>query len=62
MSNVAEIQTRRLPIDPQPRKDLEVPPLVTIAQPEGVSSVKAPEVEQKETKNIFSGLSFKPSD
>lgn len=49
---------RPLPIDPQPRRDLEVPPLISQPQSQGVVSVKTPEPKQKEVENLFAGLDF----
>ena len=48
----------RLPIDPQPRRDLEVPPLVSAQQKEGVASAKEPEPAKGEPKNLFAGMTF----
>ena len=48
----------KLTIDPQPRRDLEVPPLVQTRQPEGVSAVRTAEPKRQEVENMFSGLDF----
>lgn len=47
----------RLPIDPQPRRDLEIPPLVSAQQREGVASAKEPE-PAREPRNLFAGMTF----
>lgn len=61
MLNADERSTRPLPIDPQPRRDLEVPPMVSTPRSEGVSSVKSPEEKPREVENIFAGLDFSNS-
>lgn len=58
MLEAEERSSRALPIDPQPRRDLEVPPMVTSPQPQGVSSVRSPEPKRPDVENLFSGLDF----
>jgi len=61
MLNADERLPRPLPIDPQPRRDLEVPPMVSAPRLEGVSSVKSPEEKSRKVENIFAGLDFSSS-
>lgn len=58
MHEADERPAQPLPIDPQPRRDLEVPPMVSAPKSEGVASVKSPEGKPRETSNIFAGLDF----
>ena len=48
----------KLAIDPQPRRDLEVPPMVQMRQPQGVSTVRSVEPKRQEVGNLFAGLDF----
>jgi hypothetical protein len=48
----------KLTIDPQPRRDLEVPPMVQTRQPQGVSTVRTAEPKRHEVENFFAGLDF----
>jgi hypothetical protein len=48
-------------VDPQPRKDLTVPPMVSRPHSQGVVSVKTREPKSKELENIFAGLDFSGS-
>jgi hypothetical protein len=51
----------KLSIDPQPRKDLEIPPMVQLQQPEGVSVVRTVEPKRQELGNLFVTLDFSRS-
>jgi hypothetical protein len=48
----------KLTIDPQPRQDLKVPPMVQTRQPQGVSSTMPVAPKRQEMENLFVGLDF----
>lgn len=51
-----------LPIDPQPRRDLDLPPLVDAKQKEGIASAKEPAPAKGDPKNLFAGMTFEGSN
>jgi hypothetical protein len=59
MHSVDERSVRTLPIDPQPRRNLEVPPVISTQQHQGVSSVRVPEQRTPQVNNLFASLDFK---
>lgn len=48
----------KLTVDPQPRRDLEVPPMVRVQHSQGVSTVTVDQSKRQETENLFAGLDF----
>ncbi|MBL4540225.1 MAG: hypothetical protein JKP97_00260 [Rhodobacteraceae bacterium] len=48
----------KLAIDPQPRRDLEIPPMVQVHQPQGVRTATAVEPKRQAAENLFAGLDF----
>ena len=48
----------KLAIDPQPRRDLEIPPMVQMRQPQGVSTVVTAEPKRQAVGNLFAALDF----
>ena len=61
MYEADERPKRPLPIDPQPRRDLEVPPMVSAPQSQGLSSIRTPEPKRPDVENLFAGLDFSAS-
>ena len=49
---------RELLIDPQPRRDLELPPMVSAPDSLGIATVKTPEPKQRDVQNMFARLDF----
>ena len=58
MQQVEERPMAKLALDPQPRKDVTVPPMVDTKPASGVMSVRLYERSNPEAENVFSGLTF----
>lgn len=58
MHDIEVTPLTKLTIDPQPRQDLVVPPMVQMRQPQGVSTVRTSEPKRLEVENLFAGLDF----
>lgn len=48
----------KLAIDPQPRTDLMVPPMVVTPKKEGIGSTSGEEKKTRDVQNYFAGLDF----
>jgi hypothetical protein len=55
---MSEPKTRILTSDPVPRKEVNLPPLMYGARPEGVSSSGSDEKKVEEAQSALSGLRF----
>jgi hypothetical protein len=58
MHDAAERPLRELLIDPQPRRDVELPPMVSAPDSQGVATVKTPEPKPRDVQNMFARLDF----